>query len=381
MSYTTDSRIVLTLDAGGTNFVFSAIKGSEEVARRVSLPSFATDLDKCLETFIKGFSAVLEQLPEPPAAISFAFPGPADYPNGIIGGELPNMVAFRGGVALGPFLQEKFGLPVFINNDGDLFALGESLAGVLPQINEKLLAAGSKKQYRNLLAVTLGTGFGAGVVVNNELLLGDNACGAEIFASRNKKYPDYIVEESVSIRAVKRVYGELSGDTNTNLTPKDIFEIAEGIRPGNQQAAQHSFAELGELAGEAIANILAILDGLVVIGGGLAGAHKYILPSLVEQLNSTISMMDGSVLSRIPLKVYNLEEEKGMQGFLKGELTRVQVPHTEKWVDYDVSKRTGVTVSKLGASKAIMLGAYAFALKELDRMNVALSSLIGASYG
>ena len=53
---------------------------------------------------------------------SFAFPGPADYPAGIIG-DLAEYPAFRGGVALGPMLAERFGLPTFINNDGDLFAL------------------------------------------------------------------------------------------------------------------------------------------------------------------------------------------------------------------------------------------------------------------
>lgn len=57
----------------------------------------------------------------------FRFPGPADYPNGIIGGWLPNFPSFRDGVALGPFLQEKFGVPVFINNDGDLFAYAFAL--------------------------------------------------------------------------------------------------------------------------------------------------------------------------------------------------------------------------------------------------------------
>ena len=69
------------------------------------------------------------------------------------------------------------------------------------------------KQYKNLLGVTLGTGFGAGVVINQKLLLGDNAAGGDIWCFRNKKYPEYIVEESVSIRAVMRVYAERSGDT------------------------------------------------------------------------------------------------------------------------------------------------------------------------
>ena len=104
-------------------------------------------------------------LPEPPVAISFAFPGPADYKNGIIG-DLPNFPAFRGGVALGPFLQKHFDIPVYINNDGDLFAYGEALAGALPELNAAIKAAGGTKQYKNLLGITFGTGFGGGVVVD-----------------------------------------------------------------------------------------------------------------------------------------------------------------------------------------------------------------------
>ena len=71
-----------------------------------------------------------------PVAISFAFPGPADYRNGVIGGNLPNFPSFRNGVALGPFLQHHYGIPVFIENDGNLFAYGEALSGALPMINQ-----------------------------------------------------------------------------------------------------------------------------------------------------------------------------------------------------------------------------------------------------
>ena len=70
---------------------------------------------------------------------------------------------------------------------------------------------------------------------------------------RNKKYPNMIAEESVSIRAVKRVYAELSGVKDKSLTPKDIFDIAEGIKEGDRQAAVASFGEMGEMAGSAIA--------------------------------------------------------------------------------------------------------------------------------
>ena len=90
---------------------------------------------------VEGFKAIQAGLPEAPVAISFAFPGPADYQAGIIG-DLPNFPSFRGGVALGPFLEDIFGIPVFINNDGSLFAYGEALTGVLPEINRRLRGGG-----------------------------------------------------------------------------------------------------------------------------------------------------------------------------------------------------------------------------------------------
>ena len=193
--YRYDNRVVITLDAGGTNLVFGAMQANKFIVEPITMPSNADDLDKCLATMVEGFQAVIDKLEAKPVAISFAFPGPADYPNGIIGGYLPNFPSFREGVALGPFLEYKFGIPVFINNDGDLFAYGEALGGALPEVNAKLEALGCPKRYKNLVGYTFGTGFGIGVVVNNQLNRGDNSC-IETFCLKHKKMPDIIVEET-----------------------------------------------------------------------------------------------------------------------------------------------------------------------------------------
>ena len=371
--YSNDNRIVMTLDAGGTNLVFSAIRGGDEIVTPITLPSCACSQEQCLGQLATGFTRIREQLPEPPVAISFAFPGPADYPAGIIG-DLPNFPSFRGGVALGPYLEDIFNIPVFINNDGDLFAYGEALTGALPEINNRLEKAGSIKRYKNLLGLTLGTGFGAGVVIDGNLLMGDNAAGGDIWCFRNKKYQQYIVEESVSIRAVQRVYRELSGDTHV-YTPKDIFDMAEGIRPGNQEAALRAFAELGEMAGDAIAQAITLIDGLVVIGGGLTGAAKYILPALLQEMNSQTGMMDGSRLCRLQSKAYNLDDEAEFNLFAKGEAVKIRVPGSGREVDYDPCKRIGVMISKQGASRSVALGAYVYALNQLSTVNCQLKQV------
>lgn len=363
--YAHDNRIVLTLDAGGTNFVFSAMQSNKEIVEPVILPACANCLGDCLETLVKGFSLIKEKLSTEPVAISFAFPGPADYEAGIIG-DLPNFPSFRGGVALGPFLEEKFGLPVFINNDGNLFAYGEALAGLLPEVNRKLEESGSKRRYKNLLGITLGTGFGAGVVINNVLLTGDNGVGGDMWIFRNKKYPNMIAEESVSIRAVKRVYAELTSEDADNLTPKDICDIADGLKPGNRKAAIQSFEELGEMAGHALSYALTIIDGMVVIGGGVSGASKYIIPAMIKELKKPVGTFAGQSFAGMQMELFNLTEPEEYNNFLKEDVKLITVPSTHKQVQYNQTKSIGIAISTLGTSKAVALGAYAFALAQLD---------------
>ena len=78
MTLSDDKNVILTLDAGGTNFVFSAYQGGKEIVEPITFPSNAHDLKKCIETIFTGFESVKAKLKKPADAISFAFPGPAD---------------------------------------------------------------------------------------------------------------------------------------------------------------------------------------------------------------------------------------------------------------------------------------------------------------
>ena len=361
--YAKDERAVMTLDAGGTKFVFSAMQANRPIVESFALPSSADNLERSLDTLIEGFRRVQAQLAAPPVAISFAFPAPADYFNGIIVGPR-NLPAYRN-VALGPMLEDTFGLPTFINNDGDLFAYGEATAGFLPYVNGLLEQAGSPKHFRNLLGVTIGTGLGGGIVRDGELFIGDNSVAGEMWLLRHK-LEDTNAEEGASIRAVRRVYAAKAGISLDDAPePRVIFEIAQGHAGGDRAAAREAFRRMGEIAGDAIAAAITLIDGMVVIGGGIAGAHRQFLPHIIDEMNATYAAPNGERFRRLIPWAFNLEEPAQLELFLSGETKELPVPRSSRKVKFDGLQRVGVGISRLGTSEATAIGAYAFALSRL----------------
>jgi len=342
-----EEPLVLTLDAGGTTFVFSAIRDGREVGGPLELPSLGHDLEACLAQIRRGFEWVHERTGREASAISFAFPGPADYPNGIIG-DLGNLPGFRGGVALGPMLEKHFGLPVFINNDADLFALGEAFHGRLPEVNGELEAAGSPFRHRNLIGLTLGTGFGAGIVIGGRLLRGDNSSGGSIWLLRSRRHTDRFAEEGVSIRGLRHAYAEAAGIAFAEAPePKVLADSARGGDAG----AREAFRLFGEAAGDAIAQAVTLVDGLVVIGGGLSGAADLFLPALMAELNGTLAKREGGCVPRLESRAFNLEDAAEAAAFLDPQRP---------------SKRAGVCVTKIGTARATALGAWRVAMDALS---------------
>ena len=356
---------ILSLDAGGTNLVFSSIMNGE-VKNEYSLPTASADIDEFLRKLIKGFKEVINLSGEKADAISFCFPGPADYEAGIIG-DLENLPFFRGGVPLKNMLENEFKIPVFINNDGDLFTLGEALSGILPEVNDKLTKNNNPKRYSNLLGLTLGTGFGSGMVNNGNLWIGDNSAGAEINRMPNLKNPKQTSEEIISRRGVKNLYRQYaSNDIKNSPEPYDIYKIAKGELDGNKDAAIKTWEVFGEVLGDAASNAVTLTDSIIVVGGGLSGASELFLPKAIEVMNSKFEKPCGGELQRLETYAYNLNNEECLADFLMNESTEIKVPYSNQLVNYNNIKKIGIGVSTLGTSKAVAMGAWHFALRSLQ---------------
>lgn len=355
---------ILSLDAGGTNFVFSAIKNAGQVGKPIHKASNAHNKELCLKGIIDGFQEAASLLKNPPDAISFAFPGPADYPKGVIG-PLGNLPAFDSPVALGPMLEEKFKLPVFINNDGDLFAYGEALAGSLPGINKDLEVAGNSKGFHNLIGVTLGTGFGAGFTSHKKLLQGDNSLPLEAWLLPNPLDKNTNIEEAVSIRAIQKNYQSRS-QTQEILSPKEIYQIARAEKEGNAEAAKTAYRKFGQALGAAFCTFTSLFDGLIVIGGGLSGAYELFMPSTLEYMRGNYQ----NNTPRLVQNIYDLEDSNENEAFMTGNEERIPVPGSNAEILYSSEARSGICLSRLGTSEAIAKGAYFYALSELQKLSV-----------
>ena len=104
-----------------------------------------------------------------------------------------------------------------------------------------------------------------------------------------------------------------------------------------------------------------------MLGGGLTGAAKYFMPSLLAEMRGEIGTFAGDRFPRLQMQTYDLDSPEEAAEFVREKSVPVAVPRSEECVRYHHVRQTPVLRSKLGASRAIALGAYAFAIAELDR--------------
>ncbi|HRN55554.1 MAG TPA: ROK family protein [Agriterribacter sp.] len=161
-------------------------------------------------------------------------------------------------VPLKKIMEERYGIPVFVNNDANCFALGEFYFG-------KGVGAD------HMIGLTIGTGIGAGIIINRRLYAGPN-CGAGEFGMVD--YLDHCYE----------YYG--SGQFFQNLYQTDGQVVFERAKAGDVQAQQW-YAEMGTHLGNAIKMILYAYDPpLIVFGGSVRHAYPYFQQAMWERINS-----------------------------------------------------------------------------------------------
>lgn len=161
-------------------------------------------------------------------------------------------------VHLKDLLEQRFQVPVMVNNDANCFTIGEKYFG-------------KATQYTNVVGLILGTGMGCGIVVNNKLYSGAN-CGAGEFGSI--PYRDYNYEYYCTTGYFIEKYGVKYDILISRAKEKDKIALA-------------IMEQFGIDIGNAIKTIMCAVDPeIVIIGGVLAEAFPYFEKSMRKTIRS-----------------------------------------------------------------------------------------------
>ena len=199
-------------------------------------------------------------------------PGPLDIKSGVIL-HTPNMTYLRDFPLL-KRMEEKLSMEVVLGNDANCFVLGQQIAG-------------AAKDCRNVFGMTLGTGFGCGMIIDGRLYEGATGTAAEYGIS---KYLEGEFEDYLSGRGLKSIYRKISGNS------KRPFEIEDAARGGAPDAIL-AFVEFGRHVGNALSYVVNLIDPeMIVIGGSIANAYDLFIEPLKESLLSGISELPARKL-------------------------------------------------------------------------------------
>ena len=272
------ATVVVGVDIGGTNVVSGLVDEGGRVLGRDSRPIRATldarpataeTMVDQIASSIVGAVEVGGRSMDDAAAIGLGSPGPLDPVEGVIYNPA-NVPEFEN-LPLRKLVRDHLGVPVFLDNDANLVALGENWLGA---------GRGS----RHFMCVTLGTGIGGGIVSDGRLLRGKGGNAAEIgHVSIDHSGPRcdcgnygclelYASSSGVVRRTRERIRAATTPTglrDSVALTSEAIFEAAGAGDP----LAREIFEGTGFLLGCGIVSAVNFLDlEVIVLFGGLARA-------------------------------------------------------------------------------------------------------------
>jgi glucokinase len=323
--------LLLAVDVGGTTTAAGAVTPEGEVVLEERLPTHRDGPGRAMgviEELIEHVRVGASRLGHTVTGIGVGVPGPVDARIGYVGEPVPHVPELAGR-ALGRELRQRFGLPVFVDNDVNALALAE-------------WRFGAGRGARSLVVLAAGTGLGAGIVLDGRLIRGAGGFGGELghtpvkfdgprcFCGGRGCLAVYASGRGIAEAAQARVAGHgeaalmraADGDPLA-ITAALVFRLAA---QGDRVAAD-VVAEACQALGAMIGTVVNGLNPeVVVITGGVAAslapletrilkaAGEYALPQALAQTRVTIVPGDKRVTMRgaAALVLYEMD--------LKGEL-------------------------------------------------------------
>jgi glucokinase len=243
---------VIGIDLGATN-----IRGAIVSEKNISLIKSQRINNGTEEEVLENVYALIDALiNNTVTAIGIGVPSVVDIDEGIVY-DVVYIPSWKE-VHLKKILEQRYSIPVYVNNDANCFVLGEYYFG-------------KGKGYNSVIGATFGTGLGAGVIINNKLFSGAN-CGAGEFGICD--YLDKVYEYYCSGSFFKNVY---------NLDGEMVFNKA---KEGDKKSLE-LYKELGVHIGNAIKLIMYTYDPqLIILGGSVSNAYSLFQETMWQRINT-----------------------------------------------------------------------------------------------
>lgn len=265
-------RSFIGIDLGATNVRVGRIRGNDIEQLEGEEIVDSNDPSELL-TQIEG---LIQQVDTPGViSIGIGVPSVVDVEEGIVY-DVQNIPSWDK-VPVKRILEEKFDKPVHVNNDSNCFVLGEKFFG-------------QGRGYKSVVGLTLGSGFGSGLILNDQLYSGDH-CGAGEVGML--PYKGSIFEHYCSGMFFERAYG---------LPGKQVYEEAKK----NRESAKKMYEAFGTHLGNGIKAVMYAYDPqLIILGGTIRKAYPYFKESMFRAMED---FAYSNSLASIRIEVSELDE-------------------------------------------------------------------------
>lgn len=290
--------LAVGIDFGGTSVKFGVCAGAEIIAGTAPIDTTAYYDHPPANLILAIADRVSELIRAYPSirSVGAGIPGLVDFKRGHIH-EITNVPGWID-IPFRDLLSAKVGLPVSVDNDANCMAYAEWKHG-----------AGCG--FDDLIAITLGTGVGGGLIIGGQLHRGAQFCAGEIgHTSIDHNRPPTaggmpgIIEKFVGNRAIaaraKQLYAEAAIDKpDADCTPRALAQAGCPV-------ATQVWQEVADHLGIALANAVWLLNPqAIIIGGGIAKAGDVLFAPLQKRLHQVLSPILAKNLRLIPAKFGN----------------------------------------------------------------------------
>ncbi|MBI3314412.1 MAG: ROK family protein [Candidatus Omnitrophica bacterium] len=265
-------KYVVGVDVGGTNIKLGIVHPRGKVIARTCFATspFASSKIRLINALAGAVLDIIVQAgltKKDIAGIGVGLPGPIDHAAGVVR-FLPNIPGWRN-VRLRAILGQKTGLPVVVDNDVKLITLAE-------------WKFGAGRGAANMMCITLGTGVGAGLILNNALYRGEgNAAGELGHVPLNEFGPDcncggwgcfetYVGNRCLTARANRIM----------NARGMTLERMYASAKTGNRKALRFWHETAGHLGNGLTGAVNLLNPRLIVIGGGVSNNHQFLFPTI-----------------------------------------------------------------------------------------------------